>query len=67
MCFTVGNCFVLIEQSLLLFFFYSEHAAELGNAVPSTPILFLKPPSAYITQGQAIKVSFSEPTAIFIS
>ncbi|XP_064601679.1 acylpyruvase FAHD1, mitochondrial-like [Liolophura sinensis] len=35
---------------------YSEHAAELGNAIPSTPILFLKPPSAYITQGQAIKI-----------
>ncbi|ESO83589.1 hypothetical protein LOTGIDRAFT_146453 [Lottia gigantea] len=27
---------------------YSEHAAELGNAVPSKPIIFLKPTSSYI-------------------
>ena len=25
---------------------YREHAAELGNAVPERPLLFLKPPSA---------------------
>uniref|UniRef100_A0A0B7BE01 Oxaloacetate tautomerase FAHD1, mitochondrial n=1 Tax=Arion vulgaris TaxID=1028688 RepID=A0A0B7BE01_9EUPU len=35
---------------------YREHAAELGNAVPSKPILFLKPTTAYITEGQAIKI-----------
>lgn len=27
---------------------YREHAAELGNAMPSEPLLFLKPPSALI-------------------
>jgi 2-keto-4-pentenoate hydratase/2-oxohepta-3-ene-1,7-dioic acid hydratase in catechol pathway len=27
---------------------YREHAAELGNAMPSEPLLFLKPPSAVV-------------------
>ena len=35
---------------------YAEHAAELGNAVPSKPLLFMKPPSAYITAGQKIEI-----------
>jgi len=35
---------------------YSEHAAELGNAVPSKPLLFMKPPSAFITVGQKIEI-----------
>src|SRR5881227_3769452 len=33
---------------------YREHAAELGNEVPSEPLIFLKPPSALIGPGQAI-------------
>jgi 2-keto-4-pentenoate hydratase/2-oxohepta-3-ene-1,7-dioic acid hydratase in catechol pathway len=33
---------------------YVAHAKELGNAVPSEPILFLKPPSALIGPGEAI-------------
>ena len=33
---------------------YREHAAELGNAVPVEPLLFLKPPSAVIRNGEAI-------------
>lgn len=33
---------------------YREHAKELGNAVPSQPLLFLKPPSAVIASGEAI-------------
>lgn len=33
---------------------YREHAAELGNAVPERPILFLKPPSALIGSGESI-------------
>jgi acylpyruvate hydrolase len=35
---------------------YADHAKELGNAVPSKPLLFLKPPSAYITAGQQIEI-----------
>lgn len=33
---------------------YREHAKELGNEVPSAPLLFLKPPSAVIAPGAAI-------------
>ncbi|HEX9962827.1 MAG TPA: fumarylacetoacetate hydrolase family protein, partial [Pyrinomonadaceae bacterium] len=33
---------------------YAEHAAELGNEVPKEPLLFLKAPSALITEGDAI-------------
>lgn len=31
---------------------YAEHAAELGNKVPSKPLIFLKPTSAYLQEGQ---------------
>jgi len=33
---------------------YVEHAAELGNTVPKQPLLFLKPPSTVIADGEAI-------------
>lgn len=33
---------------------YSEHARELGNEVPSEPLLFLKPPSSLIADNDAI-------------
>jgi len=33
---------------------YVEHAAELGNSVPAQPLLFLKPPSSVIGDGDAI-------------
>ena len=33
---------------------YAEHAAELGNSVPKEPLLFLKAPSAIITNGEPI-------------
>jgi 2-keto-4-pentenoate hydratase/2-oxohepta-3-ene-1,7-dioic acid hydratase in catechol pathway len=33
---------------------YRKHAEELGNVVPEQPLLFLKPPSAVITTGEAI-------------
>ena len=33
---------------------YREHAKELGNAVPTAPLLFLKPSSAIIAGGEAI-------------
>jgi 2-keto-4-pentenoate hydratase/2-oxohepta-3-ene-1,7-dioic acid hydratase in catechol pathway len=35
---------------------YAEHAAELGNEVPKEPLLFLKAPSALITEGEAIVI-----------
>jgi 2-keto-4-pentenoate hydratase/2-oxohepta-3-ene-1,7-dioic acid hydratase in catechol pathway len=33
---------------------YAEHAAEMGNALPSNPLLFFKPPSAVIGPGDDI-------------
>src|SRR5579872_2365751 len=34
---------------------YREHAAELGNEVPSEPLLFFKPPSSLLAYGGAIR------------
>ena len=33
---------------------YVEHAKELGNEVPKVPLIFLKPPSAVISNGEYI-------------
>ncbi len=33
---------------------YLEHAKELGNPVPSEPLIFLKPPSSLIASGEPI-------------
>ena len=33
---------------------YREHAKELGNEVPKEPLIFLKPPSSVIGEGEAI-------------
>eukprot|EP00013_Stygamoeba_regulata_P026604 CAMPEP_0177646426 /NCGR_PEP_ID=MMETSP0447-20121125/9768_1 /TAXON_ID=0 /ORGANISM="Stygamoeba regulata, Strain BSH-02190019" /LENGTH=230 /DNA_ID=CAMNT_0019148959 /DNA_START=185 /DNA_END=877 /DNA_ORIENTATION=- len=35
---------------------YAEHAKELGNEAPSSPVFFLKPPSSFITQGQKVVI-----------
>lgn len=35
---------------------YRAHAAEMGNDVPKEPLLFLKPPSSIIHDGDAIKL-----------
>ena len=35
---------------------YRAHAAELGNEVPSEPLVFLKPPSSLIDSGDAIVI-----------
>lgn len=33
---------------------FKLHAKELGNAVPTQPVLFLKPPSSFIHEGDAV-------------
>ena len=33
---------------------YRDHAAELGNDVPTEPLLFLKPPSALLAPGATV-------------
>lgn len=35
---------------------YADHAKELKNAVPTEPVLFLKPPTAYVKEGSLILV-----------
>ena len=35
---------------------YAEHAAELGNDLPKSPLLFLKAPSALIKEGESILI-----------
>ncbi|MEO7041682.1 MAG: fumarylacetoacetate hydrolase family protein [Gemmatimonadaceae bacterium] len=35
---------------------YSAHAKELGNDVPKEPLLFLKPPSSVIRDGESIRL-----------
>ena len=53
---------------------YAEHAAELGNSVPTEPLLFLKAPSALIFDGDEIvipnqsnQVEYEAELAIIIS
>lgn len=38
---------------------YVEHARELGNAVPERPLLFLKPPSSLIGEGEVIRLPYA--------
>lgn len=35
---------------------YAEHAKELKNELPKEPVLFLKPPTAYVKEGSPILV-----------
>ncbi len=35
---------------------YREHAKELGNEVPKEPLIFLKPPSSVVWEGDAIEL-----------
>src|SRR5437868_11648706 len=35
---------------------YAAHAAELGNEIPKSPLLFLKAPSALINDGETITI-----------
>ncbi len=35
---------------------YAAHAAELGNEVPKEPLIFLKPPSSLIRDGESIRL-----------
>ena len=35
---------------------YLDHAKELGNEVPKEPLIFLKPPSSLLADGEAIRL-----------
>ena len=40
---------------------YREHAKELGNEVPKEPLIFLKPPSSVIWDGEPIVLPAASP------
>ncbi|MFZ2950121.1 MAG: fumarylacetoacetate hydrolase family protein [Desulfuromonadaceae bacterium] len=40
---------------------YAEHARELGNETPAAPVLFMKPASSVISDGEAVRIpSYSQ-------
>ena len=40
---------------------YAEHARELGNETPAAPVLFMKPASSVIADGEAVRIpSYSQ-------
>jgi 2-keto-4-pentenoate hydratase/2-oxohepta-3-ene-1,7-dioic acid hydratase in catechol pathway len=41
---------------------YREHAGELGNPIPTEPLIFLKPPSAIVKSGEAILLPSAQLT-----
>ncbi|KAI8058388.1 hypothetical protein BDF22DRAFT_739795 [Syncephalis plumigaleata] len=47
---TAGRKIVAIGRN------YSEHAKELGNAIPKAPFFFLKPTSSYVTSPGKIEI-----------
>ncbi|KAG2201275.1 uncharacterized protein EV154DRAFT_463227 [Mucor mucedo] len=47
---TTGKKIVAIGRN------FSEHAKELGNAVPKSPFFFLKPTSSYLANGGTIEI-----------
>ncbi|KAI8927507.1 hypothetical protein BC831DRAFT_452178 [Entophlyctis helioformis] len=47
---SVGRKIVAIGRN------YAKHAKELGNAVPESPMFFLKPTSSYVQQPGAIEI-----------
>ncbi len=52
--FTIGKIVCLARN-------YSEHAKELGNETPVAPVLFMKPASSVISDGQAVRIpSYSQ-------
>lgn len=53
----INNMLTLsIHDIILLLDFIRAHAAELGNEVPSEPLLFLKPTTSYLKEGGKIIV-----------
>ena len=47
--FTIGKIVCLARN-------YAEHAKELGNETPAAPVLFMKPASSVIADGEAVKI-----------
>ena len=52
----LAHLLVWLTYKLFTIFFYRAHAAELGNVVPTEPLLFLKPTTSYVEEGGAVVV-----------
>ena len=52
--FTIGKIVCLARN-------YAEHARELGNEAPVAPVLFMKPASSVISDGETVRIpSYSQ-------
>ncbi len=52
--FTIGKIVCLARN-------YAEHARELGNETPAAPVLFIKPASSVISDGDSVRIpSYSQ-------
>ena len=47
--FTIGKIVCLARN-------YAEHAKELGNETPAAPVLFMKPSSSVVGDGEAVRI-----------
>src|SRR6185369_2111650 len=47
--FTIGKIVCLARN-------YAEHAKELGNETPAAPVLFMKPSSSVIGDGEMVRI-----------
>jgi 5-carboxymethyl-2-hydroxymuconate isomerase len=47
--FTIGKIVCLARN-------YAEHARELGNEIPAAPVLFMKPATSVIADGEAVRI-----------
>lgn len=56
--FDQGPCFLPVGKAVCVGRNYADHAKELGNDVPETPILFMKPNTAFCD----LEKGFSIPT-----
>ena len=43
---------------------YAKHAAELSNPVPAEPLIFMKPASSVIADGEAIKLPIAQSSLV---
>ena len=50
--------FFLFFRALIFVVVYRDHVKELKSAMPTEPVIFLKPPSSYIFNGQTALVYY---------
>ena len=48
------------SNDVIFFFIFRALAAEQGNPIPERPIIFFKPTTSYIVEGQSILVNTNQ-------